>query len=529
MKRAVFVLALLLALFPFMRPQRQIPVRAASLQAYPSYCLGGWENPSLASGRPDIPEGENAFARDNSAVLNGKTAQLFCGYFQSDDRTFPPEKVALRFSWRADFTSRSSGSDADAETWSAALGGTSPTEIIIPPPVSPEAASSTSAEIATTTIPFLEATTTPAVPPADVASSTAPGQPAEEIILPAASEPAPAPIPTAASTETPPAALPAATSSEATSTVLSVPRHQPLISRFVRTAFAESPAVSFGADFMEVRYSVDGAEWKSAGRVGESNWKNFSAELPLSSWEDIDKLQIELVPLPTQDFPTMYLDGLWLEMTYDHSFADVVSDSMSTVADAASEVGEAINSAVDAAATAVADAVTSVLEPAEAPVAQNEPPIEQPTPETPKAKPLPFRFDVGKEARRVAEGALPWIRNVDLSQKEPNGKSTVASEASVADTERSLRVEGVCRRAYYVVLLFAGPNDYLEDPSRALVNRAGPCVNGSFVFDLSEENIPATLADGTYYLVTGEEDATGPWELHGVMREIVIKREMPTL
>lgn len=68
----------------------------------------------------------------------------------------------------------------------------------------------------------------------------------------------------------------------------------------------------------EIFMNIGGDEWVSLGTVGYDNWKNYTLSLPITSWQDVANLQIEIRSLPTLDaLPVVYLDGMVLEVTYD--------------------------------------------------------------------------------------------------------------------------------------------------------------------------------------------------------------------
>jgi len=61
---------------------------------YPDSCLGGWQNPEQAAGKPDLNSSSaiSDFNTKNSAFLLNKISQIFCGEFQGDI----PEKSQLK-------------------------------------------------------------------------------------------------------------------------------------------------------------------------------------------------------------------------------------------------------------------------------------------------------------------------------------------------------------------------------------------------------------------------------------------------
>ncbi len=79
--------------------------KASIVNFYPESCLGGWENPSNASGQPSVASDAQGsdFTRDNSAFLRNRTSQIFCGDFGGEvPQDSIPRKFTLRFSWFVD-------------------------------------------------------------------------------------------------------------------------------------------------------------------------------------------------------------------------------------------------------------------------------------------------------------------------------------------------------------------------------------------------------------------------------------------
>jgi hypothetical protein len=91
----------------------------------------------------------------------------------------------------------------------------------------------------------------------------------------------------------------------------------------------------------------------------------------------------------------------------------------------------------------------------------------------------------------------------------------------VVDNEKGeLRIEGECSNVSFVVLLFKHEDDYARDPASYIVNRAYPCEAGRFSYSLA--SLPTTLADGTYYLLVGEQGERGMWTPVTELRPVTI-------
>jgi|GEM_PF-3843190 len=93
---------------------------------------------------------------------------------------------------------------------------------------------------------------------------------------------------------------------------------------------------------------------------------------------------------------------------------------------------------------------------------------------------------------------------------------------TVDNTTGEVSVSGTCTDVYYVVLLFKNKTDYADDPSSYLVNRAYPCVGGTYTYAISD--LPDNLTNGTYYLMVGQEGEKSPWQPITSLTEIQINK-----
>lgn len=80
----------------------------------------------------------------------------------------------------------------------------------------------------------------------------------------------------------------------------------------------------FQNNFLEVLYTFDGITWTSLGELNEISMKYRTFEIPVSattSWSDMNKLQIKIISTKhKEDTPTVYLDGMKVEVLYDTPF-----------------------------------------------------------------------------------------------------------------------------------------------------------------------------------------------------------------
>lgn len=99
---------------------------------------------------------------------------------------------------------------------------------------------------------------------------------------------------------------------------------------------------------------------------------------------------------------------------------------------------------------------------------------------------------------------------------------TVAAAVTpqIDNTTGTMHVSGACSDTYFVVLLFRDQDDYARDPQSYILNRAFPCENQSFSYDVSD--LPDSLDDGTYYLLIGQEGEHGAWSPITGLTEVMI-------
>lgn len=117
------------------------------------------------------------------------------------------------------------------------------------------------------------------------------------------------------------------------------------------------------------------------------------------------------------------------------------------------------------------------------------------------------------DAKRVVRDQSGKERLTDVAQ-------TLSPE--IDNTTGVMQVSGTCSNTYFVILLFKNQDDYLRDPKSYIVDKAFPCVNGSFTYRIAD--LPDALPGGTYYLLVGEEGERGPWAAITDLTEVTINR-----
>jgi hypothetical protein len=107
-----------------------------------------------------------------------------------------------------------------------------------------------------------------------------------------------------------------------------------------------------------------------------------------------------------------------------------------------------------------------------------------------------------------SEKDLPWFPG--KFKTEGSQENTGINIGISGQGSSKIILNGACQKDYFVILVFSRPNDYVEDPSRFIYNKAFPCQNGSYSYELNDlsEDIP----EGTYYFMVAEEGLTGPWQ-----------------
>src|SRR6185369_16475310 len=157
-------------------------IHANTVSWYPKNCLGGWQYPENAAGRPETaPDAAaDSFTAANSAVLGNTVSQMFCGNFEGDiPQGSAPQKVILKIFWTLKEGSSSSSAPGSLD-----------------PPIVVEA--STSTDLPTTSIPSVAPSIPEEATPVPAVSGTPAPEPSES---PAAENPSPADSPPPVSDE----------------------------------------------------------------------------------------------------------------------------------------------------------------------------------------------------------------------------------------------------------------------------------------------------------------------------------------
>ena len=517
----LFCLLFLLVIFPVKRGSTLQKAKADSLNTYPTVCLGGWQNPGNAAGQPDVTQGSDSFSGDNSAVLDQADAQIFCGSFQSSDESRTPTAVTLHFSWNVVFpseTTTSVSTDTDSSAWSDVLDATS-TSTSTPSSTPPIPATSTPPASATSTDNTISTETPSTATSSDNSdnanSSNTPNTPSSSQDV--------APPPASTTSTTPDQS----DANQATTSFLNGMLKNSL-ALFIQKTFADS--TGDGENFVDVSYSLNGTVWQDLGQVSSADWQDYSVTIPVSSWDDINKLQIQLNPLLTVDAPTIYLDGMWLEVDYNQTLSGILQNGANAALDAVSSLSGAVNSAVVNAVNGTADALTNVLPsnttdiwPQNSSGTDANPQVAAALPPLPPPPPAhQYVFQLGY-TMPIDAHAMAWVPADQMKTFEAGlAKQSPALPMVALADPNTIRVTGTCSETYYTILIFPDANDYVNNPALAFFNKAWLCASGSFDQTIADMEFPPQLATGTYYLMVANQGKRGPWQPYPVIYPIVL-------
>ena len=123
----------------------------------------------------------------------------------------------------------------------------------------------------------------------------------------------------------------------------------------------------------------------------------------------------------------------------------------------------------------------------------------------------------------LSGSAIPTVATSVAPDGSTRSATIDAALAPVVDNASgAITVSGQCSDDYFVVLLYAHEQDYANDPSSYILNKAYPCALGSFTYSIRD--LPHSLPAGTYYLLVGQEGKTGAWKPITSLSPITITR-----
>lgn len=328
----------------FFKSSNEVAAQVSFL--YASSCLGGWKGVDKVTGVPEVAgDAKVAYSEENSASLYNKQTQIYCGGFSGQipdgaNRT----KVALRFSWGTEGEQKKSEKEESKDdsslpeikiletaTTSSPDTTTEPsfeeqTPVELPEsekpvpeekpeeePVSAEAEVSWLRSIVP--IAFAQEEVTESI----VTDESVGESVQEEVVpvVPEAKEEGEVVTATSSDKETASSSEASETADNASSTATTSPRS------YISPIFDENTDKDNA--IFEVLFTMDNEEWYPLGYVSRIN-NDIQFELPLELFttaEDFSKLQISLKTIERfDDTPKIYLDSMWLEVSYLDSGED---------------------------------------------------------------------------------------------------------------------------------------------------------------------------------------------------------------
>jgi hypothetical protein len=332
----------------------------AEVVLVPQACLGGWNNPTHASGAIDVTDRDTSkFSDSNSSSVSNTLADIFCGDFSGDiPKDTKPTAITVSFSW--------------------ALVPHTPTDMISVSPhdlasstnnVLDAAAQTTGSNDSTSSSSIPEDINSPRIVPmpllihsptsSDVQTATSSQSIITNILLALL---APEIAHADSGTTTPflmhPPLMSIGSTSEAAFATSSVDDRDP----------ATTTPISDDA-ILSVSYTLDGTIWHDLGIVTRSNLSFSSFVIPVDSvpeWSDLQRLQIRISSLSTiGGNDTIYLDGMSLHVDFaktsqeikDREFNQQKQDFIASLPTLPLTVSAIVNSGQSFAASAVSDTV----------------------------------------------------------------------------------------------------------------------------------------------------------------------------
>lgn len=300
--------------------------RAEKAQFYPTSCLGGWQNPQNAEGKPDLAEDAelNKFTEANSAVLRNAISEIYCGGFEGKiPEETTPRRALLKLSWAVKLPSEEIQINQEPEINNQELNnGEQDSEIESQESEKDEGVSENNVDE-----PEIQSENknnpenSPIEKTEEIQTSPEPSsdsEPGAEENIEGAEEPVSfwkKLITSAFAQEDESSAQTTNNTQESDNPTTETASDSNLQSS--NALEIQAPALLPENDFLEILYTLDGLIWKRLAKVNHANWRNLIIEIPNFTWEDISKVQFSLRSLSIVDTPiNIYLDGMWVEVDY---------------------------------------------------------------------------------------------------------------------------------------------------------------------------------------------------------------------
>ncbi len=175
--------------------------------------------------------------------------------------------------------------------------------------------------------------------------------------------------------------------------------------------------------------------------------------------------------------------------------------------------------------------------PAQDPMPSPQPPaleLSQPAPDP--ALSIAVKKEKSKFGFRLLGGSIAAARNPDWKKRLADRKRAQSSQAgqpdstditnlpnAAPDAENGLNISGACADKYFVVLVYANSQDYNQNPSSYIYNKAFDCLNGQYFYSIKD--LPETLQGGNYYLLIGGQGDVGSWKPITALLPINIQKQ----
>lgn len=271
-------------------------INAETTTLFPETCLGTWKNPENAEGKPETFGSDPEIVSDetNAAVYEGGTHSILCGGFMHNEIETAGEISGVRLTlvMRVEHGGPENHPPAVEENPSS----TTPAV-----PFSLKTSRMRQGDLGSWFVPLARAEETstaagsdPKMPPPEESGEAADNRFNEE--QPEKKSPEPPPEP---GTLEPPAQ-----------------------DEGVGTTTIPAPAGDEQRS-LGVKYSFDGKTWSEAGTIGATHTGNFTAVLPVDTWEKLRALQITVEgtsSFSVSPVPKAYLDGMVVEVAYHAPF-----------------------------------------------------------------------------------------------------------------------------------------------------------------------------------------------------------------
>lgn len=307
---------------------------------FPSTCLGSWQTTEQAQGEPEtLRFSEKEIGFDNAAYLDIPQGEIYCGQFLAGDKADLGEikGVGLTLVWRVanlpkvvlpeatvspESTSTPTSTDNNSSVLEGELQGAEGVEGVQPnEEVSPPSSWNrffSPLVLAQESEPML--VETPIEMPANTSVAEPVISPETSKVEPTESEIRSNAEPTGGNGEKTDSQTEGKKSGEEeiqTGYNELTPPLGPLEEPVTELIF--NPTSEADESFLRVSYSLDGQVWREIGKINATNWLHFTAPLNISSWEDLRKVQFKVEGIPTtlENFPEVYLDGMFLEVQYE--------------------------------------------------------------------------------------------------------------------------------------------------------------------------------------------------------------------